>query len=156
MSWLDGIRVASPCQESWEDMSGDERVRHCARCEHEVYDLSGLSRVEAEALVGEAARGASICARFRRRADGRVITADCPSRLARGRRSGWRRAAAALLAGLGASVFQGCEPEPEPMVMGKMVCPPNLQQPSPSPSSVAPLGTRVGQGKRLPEAGRRA
>lgn len=94
------IRIASPCRERWEDMRGDERARHCARCDKTVFDLSALTRDEAEALLAE--KGASMCARFYRRADGTVMTADCDVG-ARARRRGWALAAGvALAAGAGA------------------------------------------------------
>jgi hypothetical protein len=34
---LDSVQLASPCNEPWEGMVGDERVRHCARCDKNVY-----------------------------------------------------------------------------------------------------------------------
>jgi hypothetical protein len=70
------LRVASPCDASWETMTGDERMRHCGSCERTVYNLAGMSRVEIDALL--AAREGSICARFYQRFDGTVLTADCP------------------------------------------------------------------------------
>ena len=49
---LDSVSVASPCPASWEAMAGDDRVRSCGQCQRQVYNLSELSRSEAEALVG--------------------------------------------------------------------------------------------------------
>ena len=37
---LDVITVAEPCTESWEGMSGDDRVRYCQGCRKHVYNLS--------------------------------------------------------------------------------------------------------------------
>jgi hypothetical protein len=73
---LDNLRVASPCKESWDKMTGDDRVRDCARCEKPVFDLSTLTVAQAEDLL--ATRGVTMCVRFFRRADGKVMTADCP------------------------------------------------------------------------------
>lgn len=73
---LDGVRIASPCKASWDDMVGDERVRFCGKCEKNVYDLSAMSRAEAEALL--ATHEGQLCARIYRRADGTVMTTDCP------------------------------------------------------------------------------
>lgn len=56
-------------------MAGDDVVRHCERCKKDVYDLSAMRTAEAEALLG---RDGEACVRLRRRADGRVVTADCP------------------------------------------------------------------------------
>jgi hypothetical protein len=91
---LSRIRVASPCHERWDQMSGDERVRHCASCDKDVYDLSEMTSAEAEELlanVGEAA-----CVRLHRRADGTVITADCPIGAKRKRRNRWLAAGAGI------------------------------------------------------------
>jgi hypothetical protein len=72
---LDSLRVASPCHEPWSAMSGDDRSRHCARCEKDVHDLSALTRTEAEAFLRE---HSGACVRFYRRIDGTILTADCP------------------------------------------------------------------------------
>lgn len=99
---LAGVRVASPCHARWEDMRGDERARHCGQCDKDVFDLSALTREEAEALLRERL-GASTCVRFYRRADGTVMTSDCAVGAARGRRRGWALAAGlAMVAGAGA------------------------------------------------------
>jgi hypothetical protein len=92
-AWLDAIRIGSPCDERWEDMPGDERARACARCELQVFNLAGMSRTEAAALIGGA--DGRVCARIVRRPDGTVLTRDCPVALAR-----LRRRAALMVAGL--------------------------------------------------------
>jgi len=73
---LDNVRVASPCPTSWEKMAGDERVRHCQECKLNVYNLSEMTRAEAERLI--ASREGRLCVRFYQRADGMIITRDCP------------------------------------------------------------------------------
>jgi Carboxypeptidase regulatory-like domain len=73
---LENVRVAAPCLANWENMSGDDRVRHCAECKLNVYNLSEMSRVEAERLI--ATREGRLCVRFYRRADGTIITRNCP------------------------------------------------------------------------------
>jgi hypothetical protein len=70
------VSVASPCAESWDAMLGDDRVRHCSRCDRDVFNLSALRADEIEALLAE--RGVQRCVRFFRRADGTMLTADCP------------------------------------------------------------------------------
>src|SRR5581483_10025570 len=62
---LQDVRVASPCNESWDAMTGDAQVRFCGRCEKNVYNLSAMSAPEAEALL--ASRGEKLCVRFYRR-----------------------------------------------------------------------------------------
>ena len=73
---LDGIRVASPCQASWDGMTGDDRQRACQAYGKDVYNLSSMTVADALALVS--APGPPRCVRFYRRADGTVLTADCP------------------------------------------------------------------------------
>lgn len=73
---LDNISVAAPCPASWEQMSGDDCVRHCAECNLNVYNLSELTKLEAERLI--ASREGRLCVRFFRRADGTVLTRNCP------------------------------------------------------------------------------
>lgn len=73
---LDRLTVASPCSEDWAKMTGDERVRACAKCRLKVYNLSAMTKVDAERLLLE--KEGRLCVRFFRRADGTVLTQDCP------------------------------------------------------------------------------
>jgi len=73
---LKNIKVASPCSADWNEMYGDGRKRFCGDCKLNVYNLSGMTRDEAEALIMNAE--GRLCVRFYRRADGSVITQDCP------------------------------------------------------------------------------
>ncbi len=72
---LDRIVIDSPCSEDWNGMAGEGRVRFCGSCEKNVFDLSSLTREDAEALL--AANGATPCVRLYRRADGTVVTGLC-------------------------------------------------------------------------------
>lgn len=73
---LNRIRVAAPCAESWEAMPGGDRVRACERCQHKVYNLSEMTAEEAARLVQKTE--GRLCVRFYQRADGTVMTKDCP------------------------------------------------------------------------------
>ena len=92
---LEHLQVASPCNAAWDDMTGDDRVRFCGQCKLKVYNLSEVTRPEAEALVGEA--GGRLCVRLYRRADGTVLTRDCPVGL-----RAFRRRLARVAAGVAA------------------------------------------------------
>src|SRR5262245_50926142 len=93
---LDRIRVASPCSVSWESMSGTERARFCRECKLHVYDFSELTRKEAiELVINTQGR---VCGRLHRRADGTMITRDCPVGLRALRRRATRVAGATLAA----------------------------------------------------------
>ena len=76
LSPLDALRIARPCSADWEAMEGTDRVRSCAACSLHVYNLSALSAAEARALIQETE--GRRCVRFYRRADGTVLTQDCP------------------------------------------------------------------------------
>lgn len=91
---LDNLRVASPCPASWDDMVGDARVRFCGSCEKNVYNVAALTRSEVAAILLE--NEGDACMRLYRRADGTVITADCPVGQKRKRRR--RMLAGALVA----------------------------------------------------------
>lgn len=107
---LDQINVAAPCRADWDGMVGDERVRFCQQCERHVYNLSGMTRKEAENLVTNAE--GRLCVRFYRRRDGTVLTANCPVGL-RSRTQRVARAARALVsAGLGFLAGLGVSPGP--------------------------------------------
>ena len=92
-SMLDLIQIASPCPASWDRMKGDDRVRFCGECRLHVYNLSEMTRNEAEAFVTK--HEGRTCVRFFRREDGTVLTKDCPVGL-RALRQRFVRATAAL------------------------------------------------------------
>ena len=107
--FLSRLQIASPCPASWAEMSGDERARFCASCEKHVYDFSRMTAEEGLALIRE--KEGNVCARLWRRADGTLITADCPVgvRWARDRRSMRLPHAAAGLLAIGLLSFMaGC------------------------------------------------
>jgi hypothetical protein len=108
---LEEVRVASPCRADWDKMQGDNRVRFCQTCAKNVYNLSEMSRSEAENLI--AAKEGNLCVRFYQRADGTILTDNCPVGLRIVRRPfQWLAAgfAALLLAGVG--VVRGHETKP--------------------------------------------
>jgi hypothetical protein len=73
---LEDVRVANPCKASWDAMYGDDRVRFCASCKLNVYNLSGMTRPEVTQLF-QLVEG-RLCVRFYRRTDGTLLTQDCP------------------------------------------------------------------------------
>jgi hypothetical protein len=57
-------------------MYGNDRMRFCGECKLNVYNLSGMSRKDAENLVANAE--GRLCVRYFQRKDGTVITQNCP------------------------------------------------------------------------------
>jgi hypothetical protein len=96
---LEGVRVAAPCKADWEKMVGDERVRYCGQCSLHVYNLSGMTKREAEGLVANSE--GRLCVRYYRRADGSILTRNCPTGLRAIRQRVSRISGAALSAALG-------------------------------------------------------
>lgn len=107
---LHNVRVASPCKADWDGMTGDSHVRHCGLCDKNVYNLSALTRQDAEALLLRHEN--ELCVRFYRRADGKVMTSDCgPGSRRRRRRRG---VALATALGAGAGAVVAMQPSEEP------------------------------------------
>lgn len=73
-SILDRVRVVSPCDESWNEMRGNDEVRFCSHCAKSVHNLSEMTRRDAEQLVAKS-KG-RLCIRYATRADRKIITAS--------------------------------------------------------------------------------
>ncbi|HYW69818.1 MAG TPA: hypothetical protein VE961_02215 [Pyrinomonadaceae bacterium] len=141
------VRVASPCKADWDEMIGTEQVRFCGQCNLNVYNLSGMTRDQAESVI--AANEGRLCVRFYRRRDGSIITQDCPVglRAARQRVAHTAKAigvyALALLASFGVHrLFPGVvTPLRHPSVMGAMAIRHDI------PPVVSPQSTRESLGE---------
>ena len=116
---LDHLRIAAPCPADWDQMFSfeDERVRFCSKCNLNVYNLSDMSRQAAEALINKTEE--CLCVRFYRRADGSILTQNCPVGLkAIKRRVAWVAQvvlgmALSFVSGLGLYIFHlGRKPYP--------------------------------------------
>ena len=156
MPSIHDIRIATPCHASWSDMSGDEKVRHCRLCRKNVYNISAMTEAEAVALIVETE--GDFCGRIYRRADGSILTADCPVGLAE---RAYRRAhriflsLCALIGGLvlgGTTLFGGsaktdCPSGSEPvMQMGEVEA---ISDPQPSRAATRNVESERGAGLRV-------
>jgi hypothetical protein len=158
---LDNLRVASPCTADWAQMTGDDRVRACASCQKNVYNLSELTRDEAEALILE--KNGDLCGRYFQRKDGTILLKDCEVGVSRNRKRRFIAAGAvALLGGAGAltALWQSDE-APLPMAGGLSFEPPiepaiavELEEPKraepvpePKPEEQFIMGFVMGQSK---------
>ncbi len=90
---LNYVRVAAPCTADWNKMVGNEQVRFCDQCSLNVYNLSGMSQQKAETLIANAE--GRLCVQFYRRADGAILTQNCPVGLRAIKR--WATRAASLM-----------------------------------------------------------
>ena len=55
---------------------GDDRSRFCGQCNLNVYNLSSMTRAEAEDFIAKSE--GRVCIRYYRRKDGSIITQNCP------------------------------------------------------------------------------
>jgi hypothetical protein len=109
---LPNIRVATPCTADWNQMTGDDRVLHCGTCDKDVFNLSAMTREDAEALILE--KAGELCARYYQRKDGTILLADCTVGIAQKRKRRVIAAGAAmLLAGGGATAWWMKHKQPE-------------------------------------------
>jgi hypothetical protein len=140
---LKGVTVAAPCPADWEKMVGDERMRYCNQCSLHVYNLSGMTKREAEGLVANSE--GRLCVRYYMRADGSILTRNCPTGLRALKRRVSRIAGAALsaalgfFAGLGLNVGLGAAPTVR-HTMGEMVAPVEHGYAPPQPEADAAPG----------------
>jgi hypothetical protein len=125
---LDHVRVAAPCPADWDQMIGSERMRFCGQCNLNVYNLSRMTRAEAESLIAK--NEGRLCVKFYRRADGSIITEDCPVglRAIRRRVSYVARAVGSIVLGLFAGLgvheaFNSIAPFTTGRTMGVMARP---------------------------------
>lgn len=122
---LDNLRIASPCNASWSGMTGDDRSRFCGECRLSVYNLSAMTRSEAETFISQAE--GRVCVRYYQRADGTVMTADCPVGVQAIRMRFTRRVRSMAAAGLamvaGGFGVSSAQAQSRDMMMGRMVHP---------------------------------
>lgn len=133
---LSRVDVASPCTADWGEMKGDDFVRFCGHCEKNVYNLSALTADAAIELIR--AKEGKLCGRFFRRADGTMLTADCPvglhHRVRRKRRLAVLAASLAGMLGLG-----GCARFDDPSSTTTAEPPAKQQPPEQVRPNVQPL-----------------
>jgi hypothetical protein len=68
---LDKIDVKSPCSESWNEMSGNEKVRFCSHCAKDVSNISEMTRKEAFKLVRKS--NGNLCIRYYQKPNGKKL-----------------------------------------------------------------------------------
>ena len=76
---IDNLAVSSPCSISWDSMVGNDRERNCSGCNKIVYNISDMTKTEAERFLRD--NSTAECVKFRRRFDGTIVTDDCPRAL---------------------------------------------------------------------------
>lgn len=143
---LDSVKIASPCSQDWNAMLGDDRKRFCRSCKLNVYNLSGMTKDEAENLLINAE--GRLCVRFYKRSDGTVLTQDCPVGWAAFKRRISKTAAAfasllfGVVGGLGFSSYFGKSEDERVYTTGIMASPTPKKSPktTPTPKEIEIMG----------------
>jgi TonB family protein len=73
--------IETPCESSWDKMTGNDSVRFCSQCSLNVYNIANLTDKEAEAVFAKGREQGRVCARLYRRPDGTIMTDNCPRSL---------------------------------------------------------------------------
>ncbi len=109
---LENVRIASPCSQPWHAMEGDDLVRFCKECNLNVYNLSDMTAREAAALVQETE--GRLCIGYYMRADGSILTRDCPVGLRKIRkRLAWALGAVAAVLGMALNALASLKGDPK-------------------------------------------
>lgn len=74
---LDKVSLAKPCGQNWDEMVGNERERFCGDCCLNVYNLSSMTRGEAEEFL-QVRNDGSVCLNYICDDKGKIKTDDCP------------------------------------------------------------------------------
>ena len=144
-------------------MFGNERVRFCSQCKLNVYNLSDMTKNEAEELVSRA--DGRLCVRYYMRRDGSIITNNCPVGLRRIKRRLSRVATAigsavvSFLAGVGIYGVVNRDYSPPFSVAGRMAVTGDVPMPpvgkqTPEAITVPPIVELQGQLRPMPHVGR--
>jgi len=73
---LEDVTFKTPCTVPWDSMKGrDSRVRLCEVCHLKVFNLSSMSRSDAEAFLDKTM--GTECVQLWKREDGTIVTSDC-------------------------------------------------------------------------------
>jgi hypothetical protein len=115
------LRIATPCPMSWDQMAGDDRARHCLKCGLNVFNISEMTPIQVTELVRQTE--GRFCAKLYRRADGTVLTRDCPVGVRTRRQRIARMATAALAAVMSAFSFSFAQKDAKDKIDGAKLNP---------------------------------
>lgn len=74
---LSNLVLSYPCPINWESMEGDERERFCKKCSKNVFNITDMSKAEANKFLQERT-DTGLCVQFYLRPDGTIKTDNCP------------------------------------------------------------------------------
>ncbi len=130
---LEQVRVGNPCPKQWEELRGDAQVRFCDECELRVFNLSEMTRDEAQSLLD--AHPDRLCVCYRPNTTGGVTPLDYQTVKPRRPMRWWYALGAfgAIAATAVEAIFFFGRPKPAvvtPMIMGD-IAPVQINPPTP-------------------------
>ena len=131
---LDHLKISAPCPADWDAMTGNDSVRFCGKCQLNVYNLSGMTRYDAENLL-RLSEG-RLCVRYFKRPDGTILTQDCPVGWAKVKQRVTFMAAAAfsMVMSLFGAIFVVSSFKKQPVTMGSISYATPTPTPTPTPA----------------------
>ena len=92
------MKLKYTCYLNWSDLDGASNTRrHCGDCSRDVFNISAMTRQQAEQVIEEH-RERGLCVRFAKR-DGQIVHRGDPLEQLRSQRTGLRRLLAVALIG---------------------------------------------------------
>ena len=69
---LENVTVPNPCPMSWEQMTGNDEIRHCASCQHKVYNISEMPKRRALKVLNQPEN--TVCISYYRDDQNQIVT----------------------------------------------------------------------------------
>ncbi|HRH46035.1 MAG TPA: hypothetical protein PKY82_30610 [Pyrinomonadaceae bacterium] len=69
---LENFEVPKPCSMNWDEMKGNEEIRHCDRCQHQIYNLSEMPTRRALKVLNQPDE--KVCVTYLQDDNNKVIT----------------------------------------------------------------------------------
>lgn len=69
---LNNFEVPKPCSMNWDEMNGSEEIRHCDRCQHQIYNLSEMPKRRALKVLNQT--NEKVCITYLQDENNKVIT----------------------------------------------------------------------------------
>lgn len=69
---LENFEVPKPCSMNWDEMKGNEEIRHCDNCQHQIYNLSEMPKRRALKVLNQP--NEKVCVSYLQDENNQVIT----------------------------------------------------------------------------------
>ena len=102
------LTILQPCEESWAEMTGSQRERHCQSCGKHVHNFAAMTSREIERLALQ--NKGELCARITHRADGSLVTLGA---MPRPSLAAQIAVSASLFVGAAGAIAQNSAPRPQ-------------------------------------------